>query len=517
MKRLWMLVAVAIALASAAPALAAAPPPAPAAATATTHPVPGGEPDDAVTHHTIVLNGQTYAYTARAGTITLRNNLEQPTVAIFYVAYTLDGAAPNTRPVTFFYNGGPGSSTMWLHMGSFGPERVQAGDGTLTGPPPYTYGPNPNSLLDKTDLVFIDMPGSGFGRILAAGSPKMFYGLDADVAAFGQFIQRYVTSFDRWNSPKFLYGESYGTTRSAALSWWLAQHMVALNGVVLQSSILNFGVDYTDFAPFGGDDWGYVLYLPTQAATAWYHNAIPNKPADLTAYLKEVRQFAIGEYNDCLAKGAQCPTSEVNDVVARLHKYLGISEKYIRNANLRVPYTGTMTQMLRDRDILVGRLDSRYSTYNLDGVGQNPVWDTTDAAIDAPYTTAVNDYIRNDLDYKTTLQYRGEIYDQIYANGGSWDFKHNGLSIADVTPDLAQAMTYNPSLKIFSANGYYDFATPFFETEYTLAHLGINPALQSNITYGYYQSGHMIYLNPDSLKQLHDDLSRWYDATLGGH
>lgn len=512
MKRLWMLVAAAIALSSVAPALAAPP-----ASAAPVHQPLGGEAGDAVTHHTIVLDGKTYAYTARAGTITLRNNLEKPTLSMFYVAYTLDGADASHRPVTFFYNGGPGSSTMWLHMGSFGPERVEAGNGTLTGPPPYTFGPNPNSLLDKTDEVFIDMPGSGFGRILAAGSPKMFYGLDADVAAFGQFIQRYITSFNRWNSPKFLYGESYGTTRSAALSWWLEQHMVGLNGVVLQSTILNFGVDYTDLAPYGGDDMGYVLYLPTQAATAWYHNAIPNKPADLVGYLKEVRQFALGEFNDCLTKGPQCTGSEYDDVVNKLHRYLGVSAQYIRNANLRVNYGQQQTEMLRNQDVLIGRLDSRYTTYNLDGTGQNAAWDTTDAAIDAPYTTAVNSYLRNDLNYKTDLQYRGEIYDLIYANGGTWDFKHNGLSIPDVTPDLAEAMTYNPSLKIFSANGYYDFATPFFETQYTLAHLGINPALQSNITYGFYRSGHMIYLNPTSLKHLHDDLSRWYDATLGGH
>ena len=514
MKRLWMLAAAAIALGSAAPALAA-PPPDPAAAAA---PVPAPDrASDAVTRHTIVLNGQTLAYTARAGTITLRNGSEQPTLTMFYVAYTLDGADATHRPVTFFYNGGPGSSTMWLHMGSFGPVRVQAGNGTLTGPPPYTYGPNPNSLLDKTDEVFIDMPGSGFGRILPAGSPKMFYGLDADVRAFAQFIQRYITENGRWNSPKFLYGESYGTTRSAALSNYLEQtDAISLNGVVLQSTILNFGIDYTDLSPYGGDDWGYVLYLPSQAATAWYHNAIPNKPADLAAFLRDVRAFAIGEYNDALAKGPAVSKSEYNDVVAKLHRYLGVSEQYIRNANLRVQYASQMTEMLRPQDVLVGRLDSRYQTFNLDGVGQNPMWDTTDAAIDAPYTTAVNAYIRNDLGYQTPLLYRSEVYDQIYANGGSWDFKHNGLSIPDVAPDLAQAMTYNPSLKIFSANGYYDFATPFFETEYTLAHLGINPALQNNITYGYYQSGHMIYLNPDALHQLHDDLSRWYDATLGG-
>jgi len=514
LKRLWMLVAAAIALSSAAPALAASPPDPPA--TAITQ-APGGEAGDAVTHHTIVLNGQTYGYTARAGTITLRNALEQPTLTMFYVAYTLDGAQVSNRPVTFFYNGGPGSSTMWLHMGSFGPERVVAGNGTLTGPPPYTFGPNPNSLLDKTDMVFIDMPSSGFGRIQAAGSPKMFYGLDADVRAFGQFIQRYITAFNRWNSPKFLYGESYGTTRSAALAEYLEQTAaIGLNGVVLQSTILNFGVDYTDLAPYGGDDWGYVLYLPTQAATAWYHNAIPNRPADLPSFLREVRTFALGEYNDALAKGAQVPAPEYNEVVAKLHRYLGVSERYIRNANLRVQYSQQETELLRNQNIVVGRLDSRYQTYNLDGTGQNPIWDTTDAAIDAPYTTAINSYLRNDLQYQTTLQYRTSVYDLIYANGGSWDFKHNGLTIPDVAPDLAQAMTYNPNLKIFSANGYYDFATPFFETEYTLAHLGIAPSLQQNITYGFYQSGHMIYLNPDSLKQLHDDLSRWYDATLGG-
>ena len=318
----------------------AAPPRAPQAQTS---PVPppdaaDGETADSVTQHTTVIGGQPIAYTARAGTITLRNDKDVPTARIFYTAYTIDGADPGTRPVTFLYNGGPGSSTMWLRMGSLGPVRVLTSDGSASGPPPYRIANNSYSLLDKSDLVFIDMPDSGFGRIVGAGTPKMFFGVDQDVAAFDQFIQRYITKFGRWNSPKFLFGESYGTTRSAALASSLQGHGIALNGVVLLSSILSFGLDFGNGDPVAGGDWAYVLYLPTEAATAWYHGKIRNKPADLAAFLQPVQQFAMGEYLDALYKGATLGAAERNDVVHKLSAYLGVSEQYVRASNLRVPY-----------------------------------------------------------------------------------------------------------------------------------------------------------------------------------
>ena len=491
-----------------APKPSASPSPAPAAS------APGEYPD-AVTHHSDTINGTAYAYTARAGMITLTNEQGQPTARVFYTAYTLDSGSPTSRPVTFIYNGGPGSSTMWLRMGSIGPVRVLAGNGRPSGPPPYRIVDNPYSLLDKSDLVFIDMPDSGFGRFVGAGKPSDFFGVDQDVAAFGQFIQNYITKFDRWNSPKFIFGESYGTTRSAALADYLLQHGVSLNGVVLQSSILNFGLDYGNGEPNATGDWAYVLYLPTEAATAWYHNKIPNKPADLGAFVSDVEHFATGQYLDALYKGNALGSSERSAVARRLSYYLGVPESYVLTSNLRVPYDRYQRELLRGQDEVIGRLDSRYTTYGLHmASNEGPPWDPTDSSIDAPYTTAVNQYVREDLQYNPPIPYRPNIYGIIYGNGNSWDFSHNKRQPTNVAPDLADAMTQNPDLKVFSANGYYDFATPFFATVYTLQHLEIAPALQSNITYGFYQSGHMIYLDDNALAAYKADLGRWYDNAL---
>jgi carboxypeptidase C (cathepsin A) len=476
-------------------------------------PIPQLTPD-AVTHHTLVLDGRTLAYTARAGTITLRNQTDQPTARVFYTAFTLDGASPTNRPVTFFYNGGPGSSTIWLRMGSFAPMRVQTADGAVTPGPPFTLAPNKFSLLDKTDMVFIDMPGSGYGRIIGAGTPKDFWGVDEDGEAFAQFIQRYITNFNRWNSPKFLFGESYGTTRSAVLSNILAQRGVGLNGIVLLSSFLNPMVDYNDGAPIGGGDWAYILYLPTETATAWYHGAI-DRGQNLNGLLSEVKSFALGEYLDGLAQGARLDPGRFNDIVAKLHRYTGLSEQYIRNSNLRIPYDRFENELARQRGITVGRLDSRFQTYVLDKPEISPDWDATDSAVDAAFVATGNYYLQQVLKYNPPLLYRSEIYDLIYADGNSWDFKHgNNPQDFNVAPDLAQTMTVEPRMKVFSANGYFDFATPFFATQYVLSHLYLAPALQRNISYGFYQSGHMVYLHPAALAQFHADLERWYAQVL---
>ncbi len=487
------------------------PRPAPAA---TPPPIPPLTPD-AVTRHSVVLGGRSFGYSARAGTITLRNGDDQPTARIFYTAYTLDGSDPAHRAVTFLYNGGPGSSTIWLRMGSFGPVRVGAGDARSTPGPPYRLLDNGYSLLDKSDLVFIDMPGSGYGRIIGAGKPKDFWGVDQDADAFAQFIQRYLTNFNRWNSPKFLFGESYGTTRSAVLSGVLATRGIALNGIVLLSSFLNPALDYNDGAPIGGGDWAYVLYLPTETATAWYHHAIPGAPG-LPGLLAQTERFALGEYLDGLAAGSQLAPDRFNDIVAKLHRYTGLSERYIRNSNLRISYDHFQNELARQRGITVGRLDGRYQTYVLDRPEVSPDWDATDSAIDAAFVATGNQYMRQVLKYDTPLLYRSQIYDLIYAGDNSWDFKHgNDPQTFNVAPDLAQTMTYNPRLKIFSANGYFDFATPFFATQYVLSHLYIAPALQKNITYGFYESGHMVYLHPDALAKFHADLERWYATVLG--
>jgi carboxypeptidase C (cathepsin A) len=485
----------------------------PAGARAKASAIPAQTPD-AVTHHRLLVGGRTLAYTARAGTITLRNGADEPTARVFYTAYTLDGADPSKRAVTFLYNGGPGSSTMWLRMGSFGPVRVVTADGTLTGPPPYRLVDNQYTLLDKTDLVFIDMPGSGFGRFIGVGTRKDFWGVDQDVAAFAQFIQRYITNFNRWNSPRVLFGESYGTMRSAALAKHLQDEGIGLNGVVLLSSFLNANIDYNDGSPVGGGDWAYILYLPTEAATAWYHHALAHPPP-LDTFVSEVESFGLSEYLDALAQGAQLAPSRFNDVAAKLHEYTGLSEQYIRRSNLRIPYDRFQNELLRERGITVGRIDSRFQTYVLDRPGISPDWDATDAAIDSVFVSTVNYYLRQVLKYNTPLLYRAQIYDLIYSDDETWDFKHGpNVQTLNVTPDLAQAMTYNPRLQIFSANGYFDFATPFFATVYALNHLYLAPALQRNISYGFYDSGHMVYLHPQALSRFHADLERWYARAL---
>jgi carboxypeptidase C (cathepsin A) len=477
--------------------------------------------EDAVTHHSIAIDGRAYDYTARAGTITLRNAQEQPTARIFYTADTLDGADLATRPITFVYNGGPGSSTLWLRMGSFGPVRVLAADAAPSGPPPYRIVENQYSLLDKTDLVFIDMPGTGFGRIFGAGKPKDFFGVDQDGLAFAQFIERYITTFKRWNSPKFLFGESYGTTRSAVLSKRLSEDGVTLNGIVLLSSILNFDLDYGNGDPIADGDWAYVFNLPTEAATAWYHNKIANKPSSLPAFLANVEAFAMGDYFDALEQGDRLSRARRDAVAHRLAGYLGVSEQYVRNANLRIHYGRFLQELLRADGIVLGRLDGRYQTYTIDRTAQETAWDPTFSTIDGPYTTAVNQYVRVDLNYDTPLEYRPDIYRVLSEPGVNgapdqslWDESHNKRFPANVAPDLAEAMTQNPSLHVFSANGYYDFATPYFTTIYTLKHMNLAPALQRNISFGFYQSGHMVYLDEPSLAQFKRDLSGWYDAAL---
>lgn len=493
------LVAVALLLAIA----AASPPPPPPPAAA-----------DAVTHHSIVLGGRSYRYTARAGTITLTDVDNNPTARVFYVAYTLDGANLSRRPVTFLYNGGPGSSTIWLRMGSFGPMRVQTADGTVTGPPPYRLISNRYSLLDATDLVFIDMPGSGYGRFVGKGKPKDFWGVDEDANAFAQFVRRYITNFNRWNSPRFLFGESYGTTRSCVLANILENQGIGLNGVVLLSSFLNTSIDYSTGAPIGGGDWAYLLYLPTETAAAWYHHAIGGS---LSSDLAQAERFALGDYLDALAQGSNISPYRFNEIAERLHELTGLSRQYVVNSNLRVPYDRFENEIQRERGITIGRLDARFQTYVLDRPEVSPDWDATDAAIDSAFVSAGNYYLRQVLGYKTSLVYRSEIYDLIYADGNSWDFTHgNDPQTMNVAPDLAQAMTYNPSLRVFSANGYFDFATPFFATEYVLHHLYLAPELRSHITFGFYQSGHMVYLHPPALAQFHDDLERWYARTLSG-
>jgi carboxypeptidase C (cathepsin A) len=464
---------------------------------------------DSTTHHSLQIDGRSIAYSATAGTITLKNSKGESTASMFYVAYTEDGVSDlNRRPVTFLYNGGPGSSTVWLRMGSFGPKRVVVGDAQATSGAPFELVDNQYSLLDKSDLVFVDAVGTGFSRIIK-GEPKDFYGVDPDIRAFGQFVQTYITKNGRWNSPKFLFGESYGTPRSCGLAYDLQNNGIQVNGVILLSSVINFAEFY------GGDgtDMTFIGYLPTEAAIAWYHHRVPNRPNDLATFLAPVKQFAMGEYADALLKGSWLSSTERADVVHKLHQYTGISEQFIRDDDLRVGPGEFEKQLLHNETKITGRLDARFVGVDTSPTGQTPDYDPASTYITGAYTGAFNDYVRNELNYHTDLDYKPTNYGEV---GNNWEFKHtvdgNLYPVPDLMPDLRDAMSQNPHLKVFSASGYYDMATPFFATDYLLAHLAIDASLQKNISYGYYESGHMVYLHLPALAQFKQDLSRFYDS-----
>jgi carboxypeptidase C (cathepsin A) len=468
-----------------------------------------------VTHHELALGGKTLKYTATAGTLLIRDEEDKPYGSIFYVAYTLDGADPQTRPVSFLYNGGPGSASLWLHLGSFSPVRIVTDSPNPTAGPPFKLIPNQDSLLDKSDLVFIDAPLTGYSRAVGKATPKDFTGVDQDLRAFDRFIQRYLNLNQRWNSPKFLIGESYGTTRSAALSDMLFNDGVQLNGVVLISSILNYGVHD------GGYDTVYISNLPSYAAAAWYYNKIPNKPADLAAWVEQARVFASGPYAQALFAGDNLPAAQLETVAKEVSRLTGLSEEYVKEANLRISPTRFRKEVLRDDRKTLGRYDMRFEGVDVDAAGEMPSYDASDTGIMGAFVAALHDYLQRDLKYESTDAYRPS------ANSiGEWDWKHKptsggpGMGFGGrpqpqpyVAADLASAMRKNPHMKVFSANGYFDLATPFFATEYDLDHMGLEPALRGNVQFGYYPSGHMIYLNVDALRQLSSDLAGFISKT----
>ena len=464
------------------------------------------------TRHSLRLHGHTLDYTATAGTLIIRDDNNQPQASVFYVAYTVDGGKPGRRPLTFLYNGGPGSSSLWLHMGSFGPVRIQTDSPQATAPPPYRLVPNQDSLLDQTDLVFIDAVGTGFSRPLGKATGKDFWGVDQDVSAFARAIRRYVSLNQRWNSPKFLYGESYGTTRSAALVDALQDQGMAFNGVILMSSILNYGIRMP------GYDESYIGYLPSYAAAAWYHDKLAHKPADLKAFLDQVRAYASGPYAAALAQGQNLPAAEVARVARQLAAYTGLPVDYIEDANLRVDPSRFRKELLRDQRRTLGRYDSRFEGIDADAAGEVPGYDASDTGITDAFVAAFHDYLASQLKYQTSLDYRptnGQIIKD-------WDWKHKvagerqPLPLPYVAGDLAHAMRTNPHLQVLSINGYYDFATPFFITEYDLAHMELDPSLRGNLHFLYYPSGHMIYLNTVALRQLRHDLTGFYEEAAPG-
>ena len=439
-----------------------------------------------------------------------------PVASMFYVAYFKHGVDPRSRPITFLYNGGPGSATIWLHMGAFGPVRVVTRNDSHTPAAPYGRVDNSYSLLDASDLVFIDAPGAGFSRIAGKDKEKAFWGVDQDAYAFASFIKQFLTQYDRWNSPKYLFGESYGTPRSAVLINELeTDDSIDFNGVILLSQILNFDLnaDLPDSNP--GVELPYEVVLPTYAATAWYHHKLPSQPADLDSFLQEVEQFAMGDYANALDQGASLPEDQFNAIAAKLHDYTGLPVAYIKKANLRISGPKFEQQLQVDDDLTTGRLDTRFSGPTMDPLGEDADYDPQSAAIGSAYVSVFNDYARRTLHYTTDQEYHPAI--NVFPG---WEFKHQPPDApmavpitVNVMPDLATAMKYNPNLKICLNGGYFDLATPFYEGIYEMHHLDIPQKLQSNIEYHYYQSGHMVYANEASLKQIHDNVAAFIRKT----
>jgi carboxypeptidase C (cathepsin A) len=449
----------------------------------------------------IPSHGHTLSYTVTPGTLTIRDDDGAPKASMFFTAYTME-ARGRPRAVTFLFNGGPGSSTMWLHMGSFAPVKVDASIPETIAGPPFRYGANPDTLLDVTDLVFIDAPTTGLSRPVGKAEPKDFFGVDKDIDAFSRTIQRYLTKYGRWNSPKFIIGESYGTLRAGGLAKSLADKGVQLNGIVLVSTVLNF-------ADFSGDQM-LINFLPTYSADAWYHGKIDPKP-DLMSFVAEAREFASGPYAAALQKGGALSDEEKQSVARQMARLTGLSTDYILKSNLRVSPNRFQRELLRDRREIIGRIDSRYIGTEGDAAGESPSYDPQASAITGAFVGAFNDYMFRDLGYKTPLTFRPNNYAGI---GDDWNFQHkspDGQQLAaDTSADLAATMRENPRLKLLSVNGLYDLATPFFGADYEIGHMALDPQVAANIRYTYYPAGHMMYIDPASARQLKADLAAFY-------
>ena len=471
---------------------------------------PSGE-EWSTTRHTLKLGNQTIPYTASAGTTAIRNDDGEMTGLMYSVSYVRsDAPDAGARPVTFLFNGGPGSASMWLHMGSVGPKRVVTTNGQYTPPAPYAIVDNSETLLHRTDLVFIDAMGTGFSRIAGAGKEADFYGVDGDGAAFAQFITTWLSRNGRWNSPKFIIGESYGTFRAAVVANMLQQRGVHLNGVNLLSMVLDLST--ITFAP--GDDRPYIFYLPSYAAVAWYHEALASRPASLEQLLAAARQYAVTDYASALMKGSALTEAEMRTVAKRLSALTGLSEDYLIRANLRPTLGQFNAELMRSRRMTAGRIDARFAGDTFNQLTENAESDPFNNAVGSAYTAAVNHYTREVLQFGGDRPYRNTN-----GAGARWIWaRRTGGSFFPGAPnvqgDLVQAMIANPHMVVQVENGYYDMATPFFPAEFTMSHLGIPERLQKNVTLKYYEAGHMMYLRDEDRVALRNNLVAFIDNGL---
>ena len=474
-----------------------------------------------VTKHSLKLGKKTLNYTVTTGTLVLKETSEakgdkegefegdKPKAEVFFVAYTLDRVKDIAkRPITFTFNGGPGSSSVWLHMGLFGPKRVLFDKEGHPTPPPYALVDNEYSLLDESDFVFIDPVSTGYSRPVEGEKAKAFHNLKKDIASVGDFIRLYTSRYGRWGSPKFLAGESYGTTRAAGLSGYLQErHGMYLNGLMLISSVLNFQtLLYTH-----GNDLPYALFLPSFTATAWYHNKLSKtlQAKPLIEVLAEVESFVINDYSVALMKGASLAQRDEQAMLRKLARYTGLSEAYLQQTNLRIHINRFCKELLRDERRSVGRLDSRFKGIDKDAAGELTEFDPSMSTIMGPYTACFNDYVRHELGYESDVTY--EILSGLYK---TWSWSDNENKFVDVAETLRKAMSANPHLRVHIASGYYDLATPYFATEYTVNHLQLDASLRGHISTSYYEAGHMMYVQLASLKKLKKHLGDFLKNAL---
>ena len=458
------------------------------------------------TQHSVRIDGQTIRYTATAGWLILKNDKGEPHARFGYTAYLREDVPDSSqRPIMFAFNGGPGSSSVWLHMGILGPRRVRTVDTAFTPPPPYSYVNNEYSIVDATDLVMVDPVGTGFSKPLGETEGKAFWGVDQDIRSVGAFIKQFITQHGRWSSPKYILGESYGGVRSAGLVWHLqSRHAMHFNGVVLVSPFLNMGSGIDG----ANAEMPHVLFLSTLAATAWYHDLLTDKNPDLEAFVAEVDRFAYDEYAPALMKGYTIGETEKEAVAKKLATYTGTTQAYWLKANLRVSHQQFLQELGRHKRVVTGRIDSRFVGPAVNLLGETMDYDPFFPSVGPAYTAAFLDYLHNDLQFG-----RDENY-VISAFGLDWDWSHqppNGgplLAVpwADLRPDLSMAMTTNPGLHILVQQGYYDVATPIAATKHDINHLSISAEARKRIRMAYYEAGHMMYVHEPSMKQFRADL-----------
>jgi len=453
------------------------------------------------TPHTLRVGGREIRYTATTGTLPIRLDNGRIAARMFFVAYTRDGEDAASRPLSFLYNGGPGSPSMYLHLGSFGPRRVRMGDDGTQPAPPYGLVDNENSLLETTDLVFIDAIDTGYSRVVAGADANQFHGQAGDIRSFGEFIAQYLSQYGRWGSPKFLIGESYGTIRSAGLAQDLqTRHGIELNGIVLISSLLTYQTLQT--AP--DNDIAYAVMLPTYTATAWFHKKLPaDLQGDLKKAVADARTFAMGDYLLALTKGNTLTQAEQKTVADKMARYTGLSTQFILETNLRISAGRYRKELLRDRRLTIGRYDSRLTGMDLDAAGESEEFDPADAATNGIFRSMFQEYVRTDLKWESDLHYPTTATAQVRP----WTYVQN--QYMDMTEPLRQTMTKNPFLKVFVACGYYDMATPFAGSEFNFSHLAYDRAVTDRVSFGYYESGHMIYLRPSTHRALTTDIARF--------